>query len=103
MADDELNYTSFGIDQAGDIVVTDAMLAAILRDWPYRGLTWNLANEVARLRAEQRRSPTDWDGESYCVDCPRPATHQRLSGMHGDMPVTELVCCTHAIATVTHG
>ena len=43
-------------------------------------------------------APCDWDHESYCVEpgCRRPAAHRRLSGMVGDTPVVELVCCGHA-------
>ena len=37
---------------ADDIVLTDELLDDILDDWPYRSLTWTLANEVVRLRAE---------------------------------------------------
>ena len=37
---------------ADDIVLTDELLDDILDDWPYRSLTWILANEIVRLRAE---------------------------------------------------
>jgi hypothetical protein len=41
---------------------------------------------------------TDWDGESYCThpDCGNQACHTRLTGMVGDIPLYELVCCEHA-------
>jgi hypothetical protein len=39
----------------------------------------------------------DWDGESYCVEGDgNPATHRRVNGMAGDVPVFDLVCCGHA-------
>lgn len=41
-------------------------------------------------------TPCDWDQESHCVDCGRPATHRRTVGMVGDDLLVELVCCEHA-------
>lgn len=40
----------------------------------------------------------DWDLESYCCEngCGEPATHERLNGLAGGVPVYELVCCQHA-------
>ena len=41
---------------------------------------------------------TDWDGESYCTieGCGNEACHSVLTGMVGDIPLYELVCCVHA-------
>jgi hypothetical protein len=38
-----------------------------------------------------------WDGSSYCIEdgCTQPATHERLTGMAGDVLVVELVCAEH--------
>lgn len=43
--------------------------------------------------------PSDWDGESYCVECLEPACHQRPEAMADDHPVMEMVCCQHAHGT----
>lgn len=41
--------------------------------------------------------PCDWGGEQWCADgCGRPAMHHRLTGMVGDTPLYEIVCCIHA-------
>lgn len=42
--------------------------------------------------------PIDWDHESFCtVDgCHRPATHWPVTGMAGDTPLAEALCCHHA-------
>lgn len=52
---DEVDYISQEAAVADDIVLTAQLLDDILDDWPYRGLTWTLANEVVRLRAEVAR------------------------------------------------
>lgn len=36
---------------ADKILLTDELLDDILDDWPYRSLTWTLANEIVRLQA----------------------------------------------------
>jgi len=43
-------------------------------------------------------SASDWDGESYCTHegCGNEACHTVLSGMVGEIPLYELVCCEHA-------
>lgn len=43
-------------------------------------------------------APCDWDQEAYCCtdDCHEPATHRLLTGMLDELPMYELVCCTHA-------
>lgn len=44
-----------------------------------------------------RSAPCDWDGESYCMDCPpsriRPATHERVTGMTHEDLTTDMLCC----------
>jgi hypothetical protein len=47
--------------------------------------------------------PSDWDGESYCVECLEPACHQRPEAMADDHPVMEMVCCRHARPTPDSG
>lgn len=41
--------------------------------------------------------PCDWDHQSYCCESDgMPATHRVLTGMVGDTPVYDMVCCMHS-------
>lgn len=44
--------------------------------------------------------PCDWDRESHCVGCGRPASHRRLLGMVDDVTTVELVCCMCALGVI---
>jgi len=44
-----------------------------------------------------RRQEAD-DG-ALCIECGRPATHERLEGMAWDIEVVELVCEDHEVSS----
>lgn len=43
-------------------------------------------------------NPCDWDGDTYCVECIRPATHKKVFAMIADSPIYEFVCCQCAVS-----
>lgn len=76
------------------------------RAWPQPAGALGLVSEAHEPEGARAASdgggdivnPCDWDGESYCCESDgMPATHRVLTGMVGDTPVYEMVCCEHSV------